>query len=200
MMRAQRSQILWNVYRQFYDIPKDLFVRKSDPLMRLAVQTSEAFNRADKMRKDGINPSLIFFSHSLTENQIKKCVAILQADDIAAENKVKYFEVLKDIANLLITNSPQLHLMFTSEVDSPKADALPGYFLVPYIFDPSALKTFMLQNLDQARKLAQKFITETVQYDEALEHLATILPSATIGRKAHDQQHMDVERYTLTLK
>ena len=43
MMRAQRSQILWNVYREFYDIPKDLFVRKSDPLMRLAVQTSEAF-------------------------------------------------------------------------------------------------------------------------------------------------------------
>ena len=71
------------------------------------------------MRKEGINPSLIFFSHSMSENQIKKCVAILQGDNIPAESKVKYFEVLKDIGSLLITNSPQLHLMFTSEVDSP---------------------------------------------------------------------------------
>ena len=30
-------------------------------MMRFAVRNSEAFNRADKMRKDGINPSLIFF-------------------------------------------------------------------------------------------------------------------------------------------
>lgn len=42
----------------------------------------------------------------------------------------------------------------------------------------------MIQNLDAARKLAQKFITETVNYDEALEVLATVLPNAVIGRKA----------------
>jgi len=84
-MRAQRGQILWNVYREFYDIPKDLFVRKSDPMMRLAVRTSEAFNRADKMRKDGINPSLVFFSRDLTEPQIQHCVQILQADKVAPE-------------------------------------------------------------------------------------------------------------------
>jgi hypothetical protein len=52
-------------------------VRKTDPLMRLALRTSEAFNRADKMRKDGINPSLIFFSNDMNESQIKKCVSIL---------------------------------------------------------------------------------------------------------------------------
>ncbi len=112
--------------------------------MRLAVRTSEAFNRADKMRKDSLNPSLIFFSHSMTENQIKKCVSILQADNIQADSKVKYFEILKDINNLLITNSPQLHLMFTNEVETPQADALPGFFLVPYIFEPATLKVFMI--------------------------------------------------------
>jgi hypothetical protein len=61
---------------------------------------------------------------------------------------------LKDINNLLITNTPQLHLMFTNEVETAQADALPGFFLVPYIFEPTALKAFMLQNLEQTRKLA----------------------------------------------
>jgi len=74
--------------------------------------------------------------------------------------------------------------MFTNEVETAQADALPGFFLVPYIFEPTALKAFMLQNLEQTRKLAQKYITETVHYDEALEHLATVLPQAVIARKA----------------
>jgi hypothetical protein len=44
--------------------------------------------------------------------------------------------------------------MFTNEVETAQADALPGFFLVPYIFEPTALKAFMLQNLEQTRKLA----------------------------------------------
>jgi hypothetical protein len=68
LMRLQRSQITMNVYRQFYDIPKDLYVRKPDPMMRLAVRTSEAFDRADRMRKEGINPSLVFFDKTLTDS------------------------------------------------------------------------------------------------------------------------------------
>lgn len=40
--KIYNSQVLWNVYREFYDIPKDLYVRKADPLMRLAVMNSEA--------------------------------------------------------------------------------------------------------------------------------------------------------------
>lgn len=34
------SQILWNVYREAYDIPRDLYVRKADVLMRAAVEES----------------------------------------------------------------------------------------------------------------------------------------------------------------
>lgn len=79
-----------NVYREFYDIPKDLWVRKADPLMRLAVQSSEAFNRADKMRKDGINPSLIFFDRALEEHHIKKAVKTLQGDTVTDGELVKY--------------------------------------------------------------------------------------------------------------
>ena len=90
--------------------------------------------------------------------------------------------------------------MFTINLEAPQADALPGYFLVPYNFDPFTLKTFIVANLDPARKLAQKFITETIHYDDALEHLHTILPSVEIGRKAQDQLHIDLEKYTLTIK
>ena len=61
---------MWNVYRQYYDIPKDLFVRKADPAMRFAVETSEAFKRAENLRVNGLNPQLIFFDKNLKEHQI----------------------------------------------------------------------------------------------------------------------------------
>ena len=139
MMRAQRGQILWNVYREFYDIPKDLYVRKTDPLMRLAVRTSEAFNRADKMRKDGINPSLIFFSKTMSEPQIQHCVKILQADKVPDEKKVGHFSILKEINDMLVSNTPQLHLMFY-EGKIFKYDELPGFFNVPCHFEVQNLK------------------------------------------------------------
>jgi len=59
------SKILWNVYREFYDIPKDLWVRKEDPEMRLAVATSTALARAEKLRSRSINPSLVYFDNRL---------------------------------------------------------------------------------------------------------------------------------------
>ena len=37
-------------------------------MMRLAVRTSEAFNRADKMRKEGLNPAVVFFDNELEEH------------------------------------------------------------------------------------------------------------------------------------
>lgn len=140
-MRAQRGQILWNVYREFYDIPKDLFVRKSDPMMRLAVRTSEAFNRADKMRKDGINPSLVFFSKDLTEPQIQHCVKILQADKVVPEKQVAHFTLLKDINDMLLSTTPQLHLMFAPK--EYKYDEIPGFFNVPFHFEVPELKKYI---------------------------------------------------------
>lgn len=43
LMREAHKSILSNVYREFYDIPPDLKVRKSDPAMRHAVANSEAY-------------------------------------------------------------------------------------------------------------------------------------------------------------
>lgn len=59
--------MLWNVYREFYDIPKDLYVRKADPIMRHAVYTSEAIRRAENLRLSSLNPALIFFAKNLEE-------------------------------------------------------------------------------------------------------------------------------------
>lgn len=83
------------MYREFYDIPKDLWVRKEDPMMRLAVAQSEALARAEQMRVRSLNPSLVFFDNSLEEHQIKKCVSIIQGDKVKADAKVKYQTVLK---------------------------------------------------------------------------------------------------------
>ena len=76
------SKILWNVYREFYDIPKDLWVRKEDPELRLAVATSTALARAEKLRSRSITPSLVYFDNRLEEHEIKKCVQIIQGDAI----------------------------------------------------------------------------------------------------------------------
>jgi hypothetical protein len=48
--------VLWNVYREFYDIPNDLFVRKPDLMMKMAVEESEALKRAEHMRDYSLNP------------------------------------------------------------------------------------------------------------------------------------------------
>ena len=94
------------MYREFYDIPKDLWVRKEDPMMRLAVSTSTALARAEKLRVRSMNPSLVYFDNRLQEHQIKKCVQILQGDSIDKEKKVKYDTVLKEISDLLLSNKP----------------------------------------------------------------------------------------------
>lgn len=101
------------MYRQFYDIPKDLYVRKSDVMMRFAVENSEAFKRADDLRMNTISPQLIFFSKELKEHQILGCVAILQGDKIQQEDKVGHLTFLKTINELLLSGSPQLNLMFS---------------------------------------------------------------------------------------
>lgn len=94
------------------------------------------------MRKDGINPSLVFFSKGLTEPQIQHCVQILQADKVPDEKKVSHFTLLKDINNMLISNTPQLHLMFY-EGKVTRFDELPGFFNVPFHFEVAELKKFI---------------------------------------------------------
>lgn len=94
------------MYRQYYDIPRDLFVRKSDAMMRLAVYNSEAIQRADNLRRNGLNPQLIFFGKNLEEHEITKCVEIMQGDKLKAENKVSHFQILRDINHALVTDNP----------------------------------------------------------------------------------------------
>jgi hypothetical protein len=94
------------------------------------------------MRKDGINPSLVFFDNELQEHQIKKTVEILQGDKSKDEDLVKYQSLLKDINEMLISTTPQLHLMFTNATEYSH-DKLPGYICVPFGFDPKALKSYL---------------------------------------------------------
>ena len=167
--------------------------------MRLAVRTSEAFNRADKMRKDGINPSLIFFSKTMTEPQIQHCVQILQADKVPDEKKVAHFTVLKDINDMLVSSTPQLHLMFYEEKIF-KHDELPGFFNVPCHFDVLELKKYIQANQANCRKQAQKYLADQISYDDAHDHLSKLLGGGVEFTKKDERDHLDMERYGLALK
>ena len=65
------------------------------------------------MRKDGINPSLVFFDSVLQESHIKKAVKTLQGDSTEDEKLVKYQQLLREINDLLLGSTPQIHLMIT---------------------------------------------------------------------------------------
>ena len=125
--------------------------------MRLAVATSTALARAEKLRSRSINPSLVYFDNRLQEHEIKKCVQIIQGDAIDKDQKVKYETVMKDISELLISNKPQLHIMFTPDTEY-QAETIPGFFCVPYKFEPLKLKAFVQVNMDKCRTHTQKYL------------------------------------------
>jgi len=45
--------------------------------MKFIVRTSEALRRGDRLRMNGIDPSLIFFNKNLEEYQVQNVVKIL---------------------------------------------------------------------------------------------------------------------------
>lgn len=62
-----KKKVMQNVYRKRYDIPVDLMVRKEDPDIRAAVNSSEALQRVQQMEVASISPQLIFFEKGLPE-------------------------------------------------------------------------------------------------------------------------------------
>ena len=74
LQKDTSKMVLKNVYKQFYDIPNDLKVRKADSTMRAVVDSSETLRKVTELQEKGMHPSLIFFSKELYENQISKCM------------------------------------------------------------------------------------------------------------------------------
>ena len=66
-----------NIYRRRYQIPNDLMVRKADRDIRMAVESSEAIKKLEKLIENGIHPSLIFFQKDLSEEKIMRATAKL---------------------------------------------------------------------------------------------------------------------------
>ena len=58
------------MYRDKYDIPLDLMVRKADKEIRQAVDTSEALEKVNHLINSSIHPSLIFFEKEMPEHLI----------------------------------------------------------------------------------------------------------------------------------
>jgi hypothetical protein len=63
------KKVMKNLYRERYDIPSDLMVRKADTDIRQSVKASQTLARIEALDRTSIAPSLIFFGNDLTEKQ-----------------------------------------------------------------------------------------------------------------------------------
>ena len=75
-----RRKVIKNLYRERYDIPTDLMVRKPDVDILKTVKTSESLFRVREMEEKSINPSLIFFEKGLPERLIQTVIQKLHGD------------------------------------------------------------------------------------------------------------------------
>lgn len=75
-----RRKVIKNLYRERYDIPIDLMVRKPDNDITATVKTSESLIRVMEMEEKSINPSLIFFQKGLPERLIQAVIQKLHGD------------------------------------------------------------------------------------------------------------------------
>lgn len=71
---------------------------------------------------------------------------------------------------------------------------------MPYSFEVEALKLYITQNLTQCRKVAQKYITDQLHYDEALETLQKVLPGVQVTKKSEKDSNLDMESQGLAVK
>lgn len=86
--RKAKEVVLNNIYRQYYDIPNDLKVRKPDAVLKTIVDTSETLKKVESLIEHGMHPSLIFFSKELFENQINKVMRNLHGTSIANRERL----------------------------------------------------------------------------------------------------------------
>lgn len=125
--------------------------------MKFIVRTSEALRRGDRLRMNGIDPSLIFFNKNLEEYQVKNVVKILQGDKVIPEERIQFIDTLKRIGEMLTCSEPSIYLMF-GKYNSYRYDEIPGYISVPFQFKLSTLFEYLVANHSNCRENAQKFI------------------------------------------
>ncbi len=56
-----KKKVTKNIYRDRYDIPIDLMVRRADSDIRQSVNNSESLKQVEKMDYSSISPNLVFF-------------------------------------------------------------------------------------------------------------------------------------------
>lgn len=56
-----KKKVTKNIYRDRYDIPIDLMIRKADSDIRQSVNNSESLKQVEKMDSSSISPNLVFF-------------------------------------------------------------------------------------------------------------------------------------------
>ena len=127
-----KKKVTKNLYRERYDIPTDLMVRKADADIRQSVKASQTLNRIEALDRTSIAPGLIFFGNELTEKQIQQAVKRLHGEQVT-KNKHQYLLTLREANQLLGGAPPHIGLMFHSD-KAYDFKLLPGFINVPYNF------------------------------------------------------------------
>lgn len=134
-----------NVYRERYDIPIDLMVRKPDPDITASVKSSETIRKVVHLDMTSISPQLIFFTKHLPEHMIQACVKRLHGE--GNERKHIYLLQLREVNAMLAGGHPQIGLMFGPFASTYSHSRVPGFISVPANFKSTELLEYTKTNI-----------------------------------------------------
>jgi len=88
------------VYQEIHGLPNNLLLRKPDPWLKAAVESSYALKRSTEL-EGHFNSNLLFFEEAMTKDHIGKTLRLLHSDHLTGRAKIDYKIKLEELSNKL---------------------------------------------------------------------------------------------------
>jgi hypothetical protein len=134
-------------------------VRRADHDILATVKHSETLKRVNRLDMMSISPTLIFFEHDLSEDEISNCVKRLHGDNIKKQYH-NYMLNLREVNDILQGAQPNISLMFCRSSSQYAHTKIPGFLNVPCNFKVNELLTYTKENIGECRAQALKHLEE----------------------------------------